>query len=116
MGENRIKEFREKIGMSQSELARKVKVASPNISSVERGRMEAWPRLRRALARVLKTTPEELFPPGQMETTQNGNSEALTISLEEAAKRLGIGRALAYRLAFLRKISGLSTPWFSLPR
>lgn len=59
---NRIKEFRERACLSQAELARRVHVASPNLSAVENDQRVAWPKLRRRLARSLKTTQEELFP------------------------------------------------------
>ena len=65
MAENRIKELREKAGMSQVELARRVRMASPNLSAIECGRLAPWPRIKKKLARVLKTTLEELFPEGQ---------------------------------------------------
>jgi len=59
---NRIKKFREKAGLTQVELARRARIASPNLSSIERGRLVAWPKVRHALAKALKTTQEELFP------------------------------------------------------
>jgi transcriptional regulator with XRE-family HTH domain len=59
---NRVKEFREKAGLSQTELARRVHVASPNLSAVENNQRVAWPKLRRRLSRSLKTTEAELFP------------------------------------------------------
>jgi len=62
---NRIKELREKAGLSQVELARRVRMASTNLSAIECGRLAAWPRIKKKLARVLKTTPEELFPSEQ---------------------------------------------------
>ena len=61
MKTNCVKEFREKAGLTQVELARRARIASPNLSSIERGRLVAWPRVRRALARALKTTPEKLL-------------------------------------------------------
>ena len=67
---NRIKEFRERAGLSQAELARRVRVASPNLSAVENCQRVAWPKLRRRLARSLKTTESQLFPD---ERRQDGN-------------------------------------------
>ena len=64
MFSNRIKEIREKIGLSQVELARRARIASTNLSAIECGRLAPWPQVKRSLARVLKTTPEELFPEG----------------------------------------------------
>jgi len=59
---NRVKEFREKAGLSQAELARRVHSASPNLSAVENNQRVAWPKLRRRIARALKRTEAELFP------------------------------------------------------
>lgn len=65
MEENRIREFREGMGLSQVELARRVRMASTNLCAIECGRMAAWPKVKRKLARVLKVTQEELFPEEQ---------------------------------------------------
>jgi len=59
----RIRELRNEAGLSQAELARRVHVASPNLSAVENSQRTAWPKLRRRLARVLKTSEAELLPP-----------------------------------------------------
>lgn len=64
MVENRIREFRERLGFSQVELARQAKIASTNLSAIECGRLAPWPKIKRRLARVLKATPGELFPEG----------------------------------------------------
>lgn len=63
MNRNRVREIREKAGMSQVELARWARIASTNISSIERGRLAAWPKARKALAKALKVPETELFPP-----------------------------------------------------
>ena len=65
MMENRIREVREKAGISQVELARRARIASPNLSAIECGRLAPYPKIKRKLARVLKVTQEELFPNGQ---------------------------------------------------
>lgn len=62
MPENRIREFRDRLGLSQTELARRVKIAPQNLSNIERGRLAPWPKVMQALAKALKTTPEDLFP------------------------------------------------------
>ena len=59
---NRVKEFREMAGLTQVELARRARIASPNLSSIERGRLAAWPRMKRALSKALKCTEIDLFP------------------------------------------------------
>ena len=66
---NRIKEFREQKGLSQVEVARRARVAAQNLSAVERGRLSAWPKLRRSLVRILGVAECELFPNGHQETT-----------------------------------------------
>ena len=58
---NRVKQFRERAGLTQVELARRARIASPNLSSIERGRLAPWPKVKRRLARALKTTEAELF-------------------------------------------------------
>lgn len=62
---NRVKERREQAGLTQVELARRVRVASPNLSAVENEQRVAWPLLRRRLARSLRTTEADLFPTEQ---------------------------------------------------
>ena len=59
---NKVREVRVKKGMSQTELARRTHIHPSNLSAVERGRLIAWPKAKRSLARVLKTTIAELFP------------------------------------------------------
>lgn len=66
MKENRIRQFREKAGMSQVELGCRARIASTNISSIECGRLAAWPKARKALAKALRTSEAELFPEGSM--------------------------------------------------
>ena len=58
---NRIRKSRELAGLTQVELARRARIASTNLSAIENGRLAPWPKIQRALARVLKTTQEELF-------------------------------------------------------
>jgi DNA-binding XRE family transcriptional regulator len=62
---NKVREVREGIGMSQTELARRTHIHPSNLSAVERGRLVAWPKAKRSLARVLKKTIAELFPNGE---------------------------------------------------
>ena len=62
MKENRIKELREEQGLSQSELARRARIGPTNLNAIEHGRIYAWPKARRSLAKALKVTQKELFP------------------------------------------------------
>ena len=63
---NKLREIREAAGLSQVELARRARIASTNLSAIERGRLTAWPKVRKALARVLKVSEDELFDNGQV--------------------------------------------------
>jgi len=53
MEPNRLKKYREKAGLSQTQLAWKARIASQNISSFERGTIAPWPKARHVLADVL---------------------------------------------------------------
>jgi len=66
---NRIREVREKLGLSQVELSRRAHIASPNLSAIEHGERKAWPKARRRLARALKCPESYLFP-------ENGGHDA----------------------------------------
>ena len=61
---NRLKVFRAKAGLSQSELARRAGIAESNLSKIENGLWQAWPKAKRRLAQVLKVRISELFPEG----------------------------------------------------
>jgi len=65
---NRLKEHREKVGLSQTELAWRAKMAAQNISAIERGKLAPWPKARKALAEALNISESELFP----EENKNG--------------------------------------------
>ena len=62
MGENLVREYRLRAGLSQTELARRIRVAPQNLSSIERGQLKAWPRIKKSLARALKVKESALFP------------------------------------------------------
>lgn len=62
MTDNRVREFRERAGVSQVELARRARIAPQNLSAIECGRLAPWPKAKRALARVLRCSEAELFP------------------------------------------------------
>ena len=65
MEKNNVRAIREKAGLSQTELARQACIANSNLSAIEHGKREAWPILRRRLARALKCTEADLFPTEQ---------------------------------------------------
>ena len=56
---------REASGLNQRELAEKVHIPQSIISDLELEKRKPWPRIKRKLARVLKTTEDELFPKEQ---------------------------------------------------
>ena len=62
MKSNRVRELRLRREMSQVELARRARIASPNLSAIGCGRLAPWVKVKRALAKSLKTTIEDLFP------------------------------------------------------
>ena len=65
---NKVRKVREERGMSQTELARRAHIGSPNLSAIECGKIVPWPKAKRSLARVLKTPVAELFPSTGEET------------------------------------------------
>ena len=68
MEHNRLKEYRERAGLSQTELGWRAKMAAQNISAIERGTLAPWPKAKKALAEALNIPESELFP----EENRNG--------------------------------------------
>ena len=62
MEHNRLKEYRERAGLSQTELGWRAKMAAQNISAIERGTLAPWPKAKKALAKALNISESELFP------------------------------------------------------
>ena len=62
MYQNQIRKRREAMGLSQSRLAHLIGIAEPNLSALELGKREPWPKVRRALAEALGICEKELFP------------------------------------------------------
>jgi len=58
---NSIRDRRQELGLSQTELARLVHVAEPTLSDVELGKRYPWPKLRRALVEALGVPETSLF-------------------------------------------------------
>jgi len=58
---NRIKELRNKLGLTQEELAKKVGVRRETIVFLEQGKYNPSLKLAYDVAKVLKTSIEELF-------------------------------------------------------
>ena len=59
---NKLKEYREKAGISQTELSWRSRINAQNISAIECGRVAPWPKARKALAKALKIQEPRLFP------------------------------------------------------
>jgi transcriptional regulator with XRE-family HTH domain len=57
----RLREERLKRGWSQTELSARTRIASPDISAIERGVKQAFPGWRRKLAHALKRPEAYLF-------------------------------------------------------
>ena len=64
MFNNKIRQRREELGLSQSKLARLVGVAESAMSDLELGKRQPWPKVRSALAEVLEMPQSELFEEG----------------------------------------------------
>ena len=62
MEHNRLKEYRERAGLSQTELGWRAKMAAQNISAIERGTLAPWLRAKKALAKAFNVSESELFP------------------------------------------------------
>ncbi len=59
---NRIREVREKVGLSQTKLACQIGMAESTLSTLETGKRYPWPKVKRDIAKALKTSEGELFP------------------------------------------------------
>jgi len=62
MFENRIRERRKELGLSQTKLACLIGIAESTLSNLELGKWKPWPKARKDLARTLGVSIEELFP------------------------------------------------------
>jgi putative transcriptional regulator len=59
--ENRIKEFRAKLSLTQEDLAKKVQVRRETILFIEKGKYNPSLKLAHDIAKALGTTIEDLF-------------------------------------------------------
>lgn len=60
---NRLRAERLRLGLTQSKLGKRAKVATSDVSRIETGRLTPYPRQLARLARVLGVQPEELLLP-----------------------------------------------------
>jgi len=66
MFENRIRDRRNELGLSQTKLACRIGMAQGTLSNIELGKLQAWPKVRKNLAKVLRLSIAELFPDGYL--------------------------------------------------
>jgi len=59
---NRIRQKRQELGLSQTQLACQIGMAGSTLSNIELGKWKPWPKAKRDLAKVLGASEEELFP------------------------------------------------------
>jgi len=69
MGNNKLREIRLGLGLSQLQLSFLSHVPNCVISDIERGIRTPWPKARRLLAQALRLPEREIFP-------DNGHTEA----------------------------------------
>ena len=62
MLENNLRAVRKKRGLSQVNVTQKTGISPSIISSIENGKLYAYPKWRHALAKALEVTERELFP------------------------------------------------------
>ena len=67
---NIIRSRRKELGLSQSSLARLIGLAESNLSQLELGKRDPWPKVRKDLSRVLGMSEAELFS-----TTEKGRQD-----------------------------------------
>jgi transcriptional regulator with XRE-family HTH domain len=68
MGNNKLREIRTNLGMSQLQLSFLSRVPNCVISDFERGYRKPWPKAKKLLAEALHRPVNEIFP-------DNGNME-----------------------------------------
>ena len=74
MNTNNIREYRQQAGISQTKLACKIGIAASTLSAIENGRVEPWPKVRKALAKAIGIKESKLF----------GNKNEVTAEVVEA--------------------------------
>ncbi len=56
-----LKRFRQKLGLTQAELAGRVNIPQNVLSQIENGKIYAFPAWRKRIAKALKVREEEIF-------------------------------------------------------
>ena len=64
MFKNKIREIREKLGLSQTKLAYQIGMSGSTLSALEKGKRCPWPKARRDIAHALSVSEKELFLEG----------------------------------------------------
>lgn len=62
MFRNRIREKRQEVGLSQTQLACRIGMAESTLSNLELGKWKPWPKAKRNISKVLGVSQRELFP------------------------------------------------------
>lgn len=62
MNTNHIQKYRKQAGISQTKLACKIGTAASTLSAFESGRVEPWPKARKAISKALGIKETDLFP------------------------------------------------------
>lgn len=63
MFQNKVRERRQALGLSQTRLACLIGMAGATLSNLELGKQQPWPKAKHDLAKALKCSEAELFPP-----------------------------------------------------
>ncbi|MBU0777778.1 helix-turn-helix transcriptional regulator [Patescibacteria group bacterium] len=58
---NKVRDRRKQLGLSQVELSYRTRIAAPNLSAIERGRLLPWDKAKESLCRILGMTESDLF-------------------------------------------------------
>lgn len=103
---NRIRELREKIGMSQAELARRVSITAGALQKVEIGARKLDQQWMRRLAPVLGVTPAELLPLVDNPYILTDEERALIDQMRSANQR---------ERQQLRQLADVVVPWRGPP-
>ncbi len=68
----RVIEERQRLGISQAELARRAGLTPVLVNHLERGKIYPWPKYRKSISEALNTSEDKLFE----EVISNGNQTA----------------------------------------
>ncbi|MDP1809315.1 MAG: helix-turn-helix transcriptional regulator [Actinomycetota bacterium] len=58
---SKLREFRQAKGLTQTKLARKIKMANSCVSAVETGNRQPWPNFQKRVSKALGVPESEIF-------------------------------------------------------